>query len=250
MLILRKKQMNALGQIPRISFENKLISYFSETYPDECGLIGRDAVRKIIQYGIKRAESHEFTTQKQVTYYISLMFILGSDFDKDIQLPWIIEQIDDRAIFDLTRRIERCYDSTLTYLGEIGGDNNRYLVKAIIRSRSFALDSVPQSTGEKFVQDTVNIFNYLYPQKCVYQGTDVLSKMVLQGIKDAAEYGISRNKGVFVYILCMFYLGSFFYCDRLFPWAQKILTDSTITDGKTKADLLYQALFNYSKIGL
>ena len=250
MIILRKEQIKALGKIPRISFENNLISFFSGNYPDECEIIGREGVRKIIQYGIERAAFHEYTTQKQVTYYIGLMFILGSDFDQDVQLPWIQEQINDKSIAEPTKRIERCFTSTIQYLENIGGENNGALVKAILRSQKFDIESVNSLTEEEFIPESINLLTQLYPQKSEFQGEQVLNDMVKQGVNDAATYDVLSNKGKFTFLLCMFFFGSFFYRDLQYPWAQKVLNDNTITDENQKADLLYNELFNYSKIGL
>lgn len=41
-----------------------------------------------MRYGLQRAESRNLQTERDAYLYLALMFMLGSLFDEDPQLPW------------------------------------------------------------------------------------------------------------------------------------------------------------------
>ena len=180
------------------------LNHFLQLYPDECQSLPQEQLRAAIRYGIQRAAAHDYNTQQQVAYYISLMFILGSDFDKDPQYPWAARQIADKSIPDSLHRIQHAYQSTVTFLNKTVGSDNRFLVKALLRLRAYNLDSVPQTSGARFRDDICALLAGLYPQKYSFQGNTLLQELITRGAESAKSYGITMNKGIFVYITLMF----------------------------------------------
>jgi hypothetical protein len=91
MLILRKAQLDALKQAPQKSFEKSMLDFVRRHFPKHCVLLGDSAILKVVQLGGERARQYRLETGRDVSLYISLMFMLGSDFDTDCQLPWASE---------------------------------------------------------------------------------------------------------------------------------------------------------------
>ena len=87
MLIIRKEQMNSLKQLPSKAFEDSMVEHVREFFPNHYRVAGEPAVREVIKYGIVQTQKYDFTSERNVCLYITVMFMLGSNFDSDIFFP-------------------------------------------------------------------------------------------------------------------------------------------------------------------
>lgn len=244
MLKVRKDQMTELNKVSRITFENKMMGHFSQIYPCRCENLGKKQLRKVIRYGTKQAQSYGYETQKQLAYYISLMLILGSDFDKDSQYPWVIEKIDAANTSSPLNTIQNIYQSTIVFLEKTVGNESQYFKKVLLKLKKFKLNTISETSESQFEEDMIVILKNLYPQKFEFLGRRILHELVSKGVEAVKDYGFTTNKAKSFYVIAMFLIGSAFDRDPQFPWAKTILTELHINDENTKIEQLHHGLLN------
>lgn len=239
MLIISNAQMEALAQAPAKRFENNMIEYVQEYFPKHYGILGEADLRQVIRYGIDQADSYGFISGRDVCLYICLMLMLGSDFDKDLQLPWANEILSDENIADLTTRIDRLYGEAMAYLDRVAGPQNEHLEHALFKIRKATVqDLLGSSTGD-YESHMFARLSDIYPEKRKAVGEDNIRKLIRHGVASAEGYDISSEHGQGIFVLLMFMLGSAFDRDPQFSWATKVLDDDEITDAGVRFDRLH-----------
>lgn len=250
MLVIRKEQMDAFSRDSRVRFEDGLVAYFTATYPRETRQAGGEKqIRRLVQSGIERAFTLGFQTERQVTLFVALQFMLGCDFDSDPQLPWASE-IANRTLRNPTLRIDFVYDAAIDYLTATAGEDCEHVVRALLRIRAYDFASAPQSSGEQFVTDVLGILHGFCPAKFEHQGEEANRQLVSIGRQTALRYGITENRGVLLLITLMFMLGSGIDRDLLHPWAASALTDPRVPDEAGRIDRLYREAMAHTELSL
>ena len=97
MLIIRKEQMDTLGGQMQKRYEDRLVVYLNQVFPERCAKMGEPALREEIRYGIGSAAKYDITTERDVAKYIETMFRLGRDFDTNPDHPWAQPILTDRS---------------------------------------------------------------------------------------------------------------------------------------------------------
>jgi hypothetical protein len=95
-------------------------------------------------------------------------------------------------------------------------------------------DSQIQVFNQLAVEDfkdraTVYLFE-VYPEECDELGFDEVRDVVRYGIDVTAAYGITRQFLVLLYLELMFEYGVDFDQDEALPWAQAILSDTSLSE--------------------
>lgn len=234
MLVIRQVQLDALGKSLRSGFEAQLVRHFVNLYPRESKEAGGESqIAKLVSRGVRRAAERGYTNRKEVGLFVALMFILGDAFDADPQLPWAARQLEDRNI-PLALRPECVFDYAIDYLGETAGENCGYLVRAMLRLRSYDLASAPDSSGDLWVDDCCELLEGYYPQKFDYQGDAANRALISLGRRNAARHGFYSSRSVTLFVILMFMLGSGFDGDLLYPWAGNALSGPSGEDERTE----------------
>jgi len=91
MLTIRREQTAVFIQAGAKKFEDWMVVHLSKFFSERSQSLGEMKLRKMIQYGIKRAETHGITGQRDVCKYIDLMMVFGPDLDTDQKYPWARE---------------------------------------------------------------------------------------------------------------------------------------------------------------
>ncbi|MGH9667798.1 MAG: hypothetical protein ACRD9L_25550 [Bryobacteraceae bacterium] len=168
--------------------------------------------------GMERAAACRFTSEKQVTLFVALQFMLGCDFDSDPQLP-SARQVGDQAIKNATARIETVYDAAVDYLTATAGKNCERIVRTLLRIRAYNLPDAPQSSGKDFVNDMLDVLRRFSPEKFEHQGEE--NRAVIAAARQTAkQYGITANRGALLLAALMFMPGTGIDHDPLHPWAR------------------------------
>ena len=123
--------MKLFDRLPRLMFEKRLINHFFHFYKRECNELGLDQVHSIIKYGIEKAEKYGYSTQRDIGFFISLMFLFGSGFNDDPQLPWALSGLQDNSVEDTPGRIDKVWSNAMQYLDTVAGENNEHLIVAM-----------------------------------------------------------------------------------------------------------------------
>jgi hypothetical protein len=115
----------------------------------------------------------------------------------------------------------------------------------MLRIRAFDLTSVSRSQGDAWITEVLAVLKQFYSQKFSFQGERATRDMAHAGVRRAASYGLTDRIGIFVFLACMFMLGSEFDCDPLQPWASAVLTDRAIADEGIRSQRLYHAAMTH-----
>jgi hypothetical protein len=182
-----------------------------------------------------------------VRIYVELMFMLGSHFDEDPQLPWAAEILGDESVTDEVSRSDRLREKAWEYVNytapdfrdvDTGAGGLRFL-QALHDIRQ-APDAVLSETDfPELTRQFISRSSQLFPSKCEYVGEANLGRLVRLGVGSAKTHGITTARGVVLFVSMMFVLGSGFDKDPLLPWVSAILDDPSVTDSDEKVDMLY-----------
>ncbi len=207
----------------RARFEEKLVLYFAKAYPRECRQAGGpEQIRKLVAGAIDRATGFGFQAEAQVSLFVALCFILGSDFDRDPQIAWAGEMLRDAGVRNLALRMNGLYDRMLEYLEETAGERCELVVRAMIRLRDWELASAPACDAD-WERNMLELLRKLYPQKFEAQGEEANRSLLRESLGKCAVYQLRSPEGRALFSILMFMLGSGFDHDPLHPWAARVL---------------------------
>jgi hypothetical protein len=225
MLVIRRPQLAVFEEHARLQFEAKLVRHFLKVYPRESAEAGGEPqIAKLVSRAVRRANASGYSGPRQVGHFVALRFILGDDFDTDPQLPWVSRQLLDSRI-PLELRPALVFDSAIEYLRATAGANCHYLVRAMIRLRSYDLESAPDTAGELWIDDCCDLLDDYYPEKFNYQGDAANRALISLGRRQSEMLGFTSNRSAALITILMFMLGSGFAHDLLYPWAEAALLD-------------------------
>ena len=88
MLIIRAAQEQVFERRAQRLFEDDLGALVSRRFPVDAELLGEPGLRRVVAFGMERASRRGLSIRGDVAGYVCLMFVLGSRFDEDPQLPW------------------------------------------------------------------------------------------------------------------------------------------------------------------
>ena len=248
MLVMRETQMATFEQAAIHNFENRLLEHLKEFFPRHCEIFGEEQVRKVIRLGIERAEQYELVSERDLHLYVGLMFMLGSYFDQDPQLPWAAKILKDENIADPSDRIDQLHDRAMAFLNEAAGQENQYEERALRKVCELPASALSR-TGEdrelSFGDYMLKLLYALFPEKYQAVGDVAIRQLVRQGYQSARTYGLTDEKGITAYISLMFILGGGFDQDPQCPWAEAVLKDPALTDPIKKGELLHKGALDY-----
>jgi hypothetical protein len=72
-------------------FEDEMIAYFRQHYPQESAELGEDGLRKLISEGVEKAKTYYIYREVDVARYLQFRVAIRQDFDDCRELPWVHE---------------------------------------------------------------------------------------------------------------------------------------------------------------
>lgn len=114
MLVMRKVQLEVLGESARRRFEERLGAHLRRFFPRPCEVLGQEGLRQVCREGIERAQSYGMTSERDLCKFLSLVFVFGRDFDRE--QPWAAEILRLGSV--PSRRMERLYAAALARADE------------------------------------------------------------------------------------------------------------------------------------
>lgn len=218
MIELLRNQMSALGLLAGQNFVDELVDHLFQFAPDHARSLGPAALRPIVEIGVQRAKDHGFTQRGPIRYYIELMFLLGSDFDTDLQFPWASSILNRPWTGEpQVRRASELFWLTNRYLEAAAGPRNQFIVDGLRRAQACELRFEPASHGDQVTLIREHL-RYLAPEKCAFIGDDRLDRLIRHAQdQSATRGGCSATDHAFIAVL-MFGLGWGCLKDPQFPW--------------------------------
>lgn len=244
MLQIRAKQMEVFERAAAESFEEELISHFRRFSPRHSEVIETAGVRRTVRLGLKRARKYGLTCRGPVQFYIEMMYMFGSDFDTDPQIPWAGGMLEMATDAGQVERADRLYDKTTAYLARVSGPDGEYSLEALRRlSRALCEDRLTPAADSEDVM--IGELRIIYPQKCEYLGVESMRALVRRGLASAREYSVASARGRALFVALTFALGHGFAADPLYPWVSAILNDSPVGDADGRAERLHSGVKLY-----
>jgi hypothetical protein len=245
MLRVRKEQIDILAEAALEAYEDDMLAHVEKFFPNHVRVAGEPVIRAVIRFGMKRAAAYGFDTDRNVSLYITTMFMLGSRFDEDVMYPWAQEILTDPADPDPYSRAERTADKALAFLNTVAGRGDRTLYRVFLNLEKNYPKIMSELPPGDFAQGMSDRLCGVFAKKREALGEQIIRLLIEQGIQDAAAYGISGRRGQVIYIVLMFLMGSPFDRDPLLPWAAEILTDAAPEGEQEKIDRLFDASHAY-----
>jgi hypothetical protein len=246
MLTIRKDQIDALEQSARRRFEDDMVAHIGAFAPRHSEVLGEEGIRRVIRLGMERSAAHGLTLRGPVRFYIESMFMFGSHFDRDPQLPWASEALADGAMSDEIARADLLYARAMKYAEAVGGPGACYQVEAL---RRLAQEDVEHLPDEEAMLDeyALSRMKVVYPQKWEYVGEPTMRLLVRSARELAGRLGLTSTLGKATLIGLMFALGHGSAEDPLYPWIGSTLAKSAVEDPDIRAERLFSKSQTYLK---
>jgi hypothetical protein len=97
-LRISSQQMDAFKADAIERYIDSVIPHLQECFPEACEELGEQDTLEMVRYGIDLADSYGIDREVCVCEFIDLMFLFGVEFDRDPDLPWASEILQDESI--------------------------------------------------------------------------------------------------------------------------------------------------------
>lgn len=224
MLRIRPEQMEALEQAAVRRFETETARHLSTFAPEHSEILGEEGVRKVVGLGIERARRYGFTNRGPARFYVEMMFLFGSDFDTDPQLPWAAQILADAGAHDQMARADRLWRRTTDFLERVAGPDHEFTRDALRRARQQSWEGQPV-LHPNLEQEVLRGLEALHPQRFHCVGGSALRALIERGAELAKPYAAARAAALPLFTGLMFLLGHGVATDPQFPWVEAALSD-------------------------
>src|SRR5690606_1353381 len=163
-LTLRTEQLEAIRNSRRTESAQRLTALLSGDFPSDAARLGEAGMHAVVRWGMDRSRSHGHSSDRETYLYLTMMFMLGSAFDEDPQLPWAKQLLASGIPTQVL------HARALEYLDGVVGEDNGHLVRALVRARSIALEVLPLPDAPEFESRTVALLEEIHPSKFAAQG--------------------------------------------------------------------------------
>jgi len=150
------------------------------------------------------------------------------------------ESIEDESIAEPVGRVEKLYDQAIEYLDRIEGPEDEHLVISIDEFSEISFEELPLTRSEDIENTMISLLRRIWPEKCQVVGHAALRNLIRYGEESAQCYNITSQRGVVLYTVLMFMLGSGFDTDPQFPWAASTVKDESTINEAARIDQLYK----------
>lgn len=107
--------------------------------------------------------------------------------------------------------------------------------------RKAQLEALRDVPLREFELRMVTQVRYFFAERCQELGPDATRALVRAGLLRARPHGIQTERDLSKWTTLVFAFGETFDVDPALPWAKRILTDVTISDGTVRTSRLYAA---------
>jgi len=240
MLIIRNDQLKAFSRIKLNKFEEKMYVYAKKHFPDEFYDLETKHLIGVISKAIEKGKLYGFHTQKHAFYFLSLMFLLGSEFDSDVQFPWVYDYLTDQSVSDVDKRMENTWRAAVTFISCIAGDHLEFIRPVFDKLYKLNIQNLSNLTEDNFEKEINCFLMEFYPEKhnCQMEGEN--SALIKYGVNVSEKYNIESSHGKAVIIVLMFVFGSGFHSDPLFYKISNVLNNGMLDENARINKLLKQ----------
>jgi hypothetical protein len=239
MLVIGGGQIEVMQTAALRRFDEDLYRHVRTYFPRHHRHLGEAQIRRFIGYGRQRAAHHGFRSERNVCLYISVMVMLGSNFDVDVRLPWAAALL--AADEHETLRIDALANAAMDHLDRVAGVDDRNIDSALrnIRAQLPVLLAEHHTESGPWPRRAEIQLRRIFPRKFAAIGDAQLPVLIDAAWQAALGHGIDEPRGLTVYLVCVTMLGSGFDRDPLLPWAAESLAAGG--DAEARGVRLYRA---------
>jgi hypothetical protein len=106
---LRQEHHAVLPRSPSPRFYARVSALLNQGLLEKRELLCEKLVRGLIDDGIHLARSYQVMSEQGALLFVTAMFIFGSGFDKDPQLPWAAKVLNDQLLAGEQERVDRFF---------------------------------------------------------------------------------------------------------------------------------------------
>jgi hypothetical protein len=97
-------------------FAGDLANRLKSVFPAKCQYVGDQRLENFVDRSFRSAQTYGISTERGITLFAALMFVLGNGFADDPLLPWARVTLNDTGIASEEERIDRLYSSSVGFL--------------------------------------------------------------------------------------------------------------------------------------
>jgi hypothetical protein len=235
MLKIFESQREDLRAVARDAYIAEQCDILKQRHPQQWDVLGDLGGRKVVSFGIDRAEAHGFNSRGGVRLWLQLMFLFGSYFDEDPLFPpaaqrWIRCEDPERQ----PRFAAELHKIACDVLDEVGGSNNIHN-RAFLKSLEASIADRRFDSPKTLKADLLGYMSELHPRRMKYFGKTTHLAQISGALADAQTNGLEDARGGALFALLAYILGAGFWRDPLYPWVVDTLEDERRADPAERA---------------
>ncbi|HLJ87062.1 MAG TPA: hypothetical protein VKZ53_09570 [Candidatus Angelobacter sp.] len=246
MWTIRQQQLDAFHRQHLLQFEDSMALHLSQFAPKHWRVIGDQTGREVIRFGIDQAKRYGFTNRGPVRFYLELMFIFGSYFDTDPQLPWIRPLLNPAENANQMVRADRLFAAFNQYIARVRGLKHEYFIAALKRLLTVPLESL-LIAGTPLEDCAVRAFEAIYPEPLEYLGEAALRTVIRRNFATGQSYGLTDDKALLLMVGFGCFMGHGFANDPLCGWIGRRLDSKQVLSEAHRTEELYNRGMLYLK---
>ena len=235
MLDIRNEQLPALSATDEAGDRASALAELRGRYPAQCGIMGESAAEQLAALSVQRAREHGLRSPEATAVYLGLMVQLGSDFDRDPQLPWAAT-LRDEQLSNAALRLELTCERALYMLSKWRGDDTSGIAAAMRRVAEGPLERLTGDPRLELGPRVDAVLRWVYPEKhatLAWQRT--LSQLPAEATATAEAQGLRSPEHVVLIAILLLMLGAGAIHDPQYPWIREALGPAPEA-GEAKAD--------------
>lgn len=236
MFSISNQQINAFNIIKPSVFESKMEAHAAEYFPQQCHIMGKAGLKKLVIKGYTDAKKYGIITSADLCIYIDLMIMLGHEFTTDPQLPWVAETFGTGETINDPKPLHKAYYRAIAFFEKTGVEDQLLPEIQWMKIMQWSFKKMEQAFKKDFFKTLPAFLETLWPQK--YNNVNK-PLQVYDAIEEAKKIGFTASVNVAYYCILRFLLGYRFASDPQYPWMVNALHDETIDDEEYKARYLH-----------
>jgi hypothetical protein len=109
MLVIRKAQIEVLGDEMRSRLHHELAVHARQFFPDECAAMSDEELLQRMRSSAEAAARWGLRSPRDVCRFANLSMLFGAGFDSNPRLKWIYEMLRDAVVPSRSQRLSQVY---------------------------------------------------------------------------------------------------------------------------------------------
>lgn len=216
MLTISFDQVDVFRAATLASFEAAMMQRCAELAPRRAPALGEAGLRVAVHAAVERARHHRLTNRGPVRLFVELSALLGSGFDRDVQLPFAARILAGDG--PQSDRADELYAHAVAFLKAVGGPGGRHDHDASMRLRALLAAEPAWDEARDLGAALLTTMAATHPERYARVGEPALRSLVARAADEAAARDLHAPADIAVFAGLMFALGEGCFADPFHPW--------------------------------